>query len=62
MSWGRSWQARRLGRRPAQRLALLIALNVIDIALTRRFLTLGLEEGNPLMAVTVRSWTAAACK
>lgn len=43
-------------------LALLIALNVIDIALTRRFLALGLEEGNPLMAVAVRSWSAAACK
>lgn len=39
-------------------LALLIALNVIDIVLTRRFLALGLEEGNPLMAVAVRSWTA----
>ncbi|MEO5680172.1 MAG: DUF5658 family protein [Acidimicrobiales bacterium] len=43
-------------------LALLIALNVVDIVLTRRFLALGLDEGNPLMAVAVRSWTAAACK
>lgn len=43
-------------------LALLIALNVVDIVLTRRFLSLGLDEGNPLMAVAVRSWTAAACK
>ena len=43
-------------------LVLLIVLNVVDIALTRRFLALGLEEGNPLMAVAVRSWAAAACK
>jgi len=43
-------------------LALLIVLNVVDIALTRRFLTLGLSEGNPLMAVAVQSWAAAACK
>jgi len=43
-------------------LALLIVLNVVDIALTRRFLALGLSEGNPLMAVAVQSWAAAACK
>ncbi len=43
-------------------MALLIALNVIGIVLTRRFLSLGLEEGNPLMAVAVRSWGAAAGK
>jgi len=43
-------------------LVLLIVLNVVDIALTRRFLALGLSEGNPLMAVAVQSWAAAACK
>lgn len=43
-------------------LVLLVVLNVVDIALTRRFLALGLEEGNPLMAVAVRSWAAAGCK
>ena len=43
-------------------LALLVVLNVVDIILTRRFLALGLEEGNPLMVAAVRSWSAAACK
>jgi len=43
-------------------LALLIVLNVVDLWLTRRFLALGLTEGNPLMMVAVRSWSAAACK
>ena len=43
-------------------LALLVALNVVDIMLTRRFLALGVEEGNPLMVAAVRSWSAAACK
>lgn len=43
-------------------LALLIALNVCDVILTRRFLALGLTEGNPLMAAAVRSWQALACK
>jgi len=43
-------------------LALLIVLNIVDIVLTRRFLALGLEEGNPLMAAAVRSWHAGACK
>jgi len=43
-------------------LALLVTLNVLDLVLTRRFHSLGLSEGNPLMATAVRSWSAAACK
>lgn len=43
-------------------LALLVVLNVVDLVLTRRFLALGLTEGNPLMVAAVRSWHAAACK
>jgi hypothetical protein len=43
-------------------LALLVALNIVDLWLTRRFLALGLTEGNPLMMAAVRSWSAAACK
>ena len=43
-------------------LGLLVVLNVVDILLTRRFLALGLTEGNPLMVAAVRSWHAAACK
>lgn len=43
-------------------LVLLIALNVVDLVLTRRFMALGLTEGNPLMATAVHSWSAAACK
>jgi hypothetical protein len=42
--------------------ALLVALNVVDLLLTRRFLALGGAEGNPLMAFAVRSWRAAAAK
>lgn len=43
-------------------LALLVVLNVVDLILTRRFLALGLTEGNPLMVAAVQSWHAAACK
>ena len=43
-------------------LALLVVLNVLDIVLTKRFLALGLAEGNPLMVAAVDSWHAAACK
>jgi len=43
-------------------LALLVALNVLDLVLTKRFLALGLQESNPLMVAAVRSWQAAACK
>ncbi len=43
-------------------LALLMVLNIVDIVLTRKFLDLGLTEGNPLMTAAVQSWTAAACK
>ncbi len=43
-------------------LAVLVVLNVVDIVLTKRFLALGLVEGNPLMVAAVRSWYAAACK
>jgi hypothetical protein len=43
-------------------LALLVVLNVLDIALTKRFLALGLAEGNPLLVAAVDSWAAAACK
>ena len=43
-------------------LALLVVLNVVDIVLTKRFLALGLVEGNPLMVAAVRSWHAAAVK
>ena len=43
-------------------LGLLVVLNVVDIILTKRFLALGLEEGNPLMVAAVRSWYAAAAK
>jgi hypothetical protein len=43
-------------------LALLVALNILDIVLTKRFLALGLTEGNPLMAAAVQSWGAAFCK
>lgn len=43
-------------------LILLVVLNVVDIILTKRFLALGLEEGNPLMATAVQSWQAGACK
>jgi hypothetical protein len=43
-------------------LALLVVLNVVDLVVTRRFLALGMTEGNPLMVTAVRSWTAAACK
>ena len=43
-------------------LALLVVLNVVDIVLTKRFLALGLEEGNPLMVAAVRTWHAGALK
>ncbi len=43
-------------------LALLVVLNVADVVLTKRFLALGLTEGNPLMVAAVESWYAAACK
>jgi hypothetical protein len=43
-------------------LAALVVLNVVDLVLTKRFLSLGLAEGNPLMAAAVTSWHAAACK
>jgi len=43
-------------------LALLVVLNVLDIILTKRFLALGMAEGNPLMVAAVQSWGAAACK
>ena len=43
-------------------LALLIALNIFDIILTKRFLALGLTEGNPLMVAAVQSWQATVCK
>ena len=43
-------------------LALLVALNIIDLVLTRRFQSLGMSEGNPLMATAVRSWSAGLCK
>ncbi len=43
-------------------LALLVVLNVVDVVLTKRFLALGLVEGNPLMVAAVESWQAAACK
>jgi hypothetical protein len=43
-------------------LVLLVVLNVVDIVLTKRFLTMGLEEGNPLMMQAVHSWHAAAVK
>jgi hypothetical protein len=43
-------------------LAALVVLNVVDLVLTKRFLALGLAEGNPLMAAAVQSWHAAACK
>jgi len=43
-------------------LAVLVVLNIVDLVLTRRFLALGMGEGNPLMATAVRSWTAAVCK
>lgn len=43
-------------------LALLVVLNVVDIVLTKRFLALGLVEGNPLMVAAVQSWHAAAWK
>lgn len=43
-------------------LAALVILNVVDLVLTKRFLALGLAEGNPLMVAAVQSWHAAACK
>lgn len=43
-------------------LGLLVVLNVVDLLLTKRFLALGLVEGNPLMVAAVRSWHAAAIK
>ena len=43
-------------------LGLLVVLNVVDLVLTKRFLALGLTEGNPLMVAAVRSWHAAALK
>jgi hypothetical protein len=43
-------------------LAVLVVLNILDLVLTKRFLALGLAEGNPLMAAAVQSWHAAAVK
>ena len=43
-------------------LGALVVLNIVDLVLTKRFLALGLAEGNPLMAAAVGSWHAAACK
>ena len=40
----------------------LVVLNIVDLVLTKRFLALGLAEGNPLMVAAVQSWHAAACK
>ncbi len=43
-------------------IGLLGVLNVADVVLTKRFMSAGLTEGNPLMAGLVQDWRMGAVK
>lgn len=43
-------------------LGLLCGLNLIDVILTRKFLDLGMEEGNPIVAGIAGDWRLIAVK